>query len=222
MVLRLKRLLGEDRAQSVVEFAVALPFLVLMSIGTFAVGMIIDRHLTLGQVVRNGGNMYARGIDFSSQQNKQFIMDAGTGLDLQLTGGKSAVWFTLLTRVPANTQCGSGSGARDCNNNGRVVIAQRYMIGDTTAAAMRSRLQSGQNATQFIDKNGNAAAEGDHLNHLDLVEAWADNAPAALTNPTTGIQDNELIYVVEVIHRPTSISFQGIFAPEYMYARAFF
>ena len=55
-----------------------------------------------------------------------------------------------------------------------------------------------------------------------MAEAWADNAPGSVTNPSTGLQENELLYVVEVIHRPTSISFQGIFAPEFMYARAFF
>ncbi|MBI1353870.1 MAG: hypothetical protein GC160_05950 [Acidobacteria bacterium] len=217
-----RRFLRDERAQSVVEFGLALPFLVLMSVGTFAVGMIIDRHLTLGQVVRNGGNMYARGVDFSSTQNKQFIIDAATGLDLQLTSGKSAVYFTLLTRVPDDAKCSSGYSQRDCNNNGRIVIAQRYKIGNTTATGMGSRLQSGQNATQFVDKSGNAASEGDHLNHFDLVEAWADNAPSALTNTTTGLQENELIYVVEIVHKPTTISFQGIFAPEYMYARAFF
>ncbi|MDA0207741.1 MAG: pilus assembly protein, partial [Acidobacteria bacterium] len=110
MKQRLRRFFSDVGGQSVVEFAVALPFLVLMSVGTFAVGMILDRHLTLGQVVRNGGNMYARGIDFSINQNKQFIMDSGTGLDLQLTGGKSAVWFTLLTRVPSDALCPNGSG----------------------------------------------------------------------------------------------------------------
>jgi len=217
------RFFQDERAQSIVEFAVALPFLVLMSVGTFAVGMILDRHLTLGQVVRNGGNMYARGIDFSIEQNKRFIMDAGTGLDLQLTGGKSAVWFTLLTRVPDDAQCPTGwGGSRDCNNNGRIVIAQRYRIGDTSGTGMGSRLQTSQAATQFVDKNGQAAVEGDHINHFDLVEAWADSAPPSVTNSATGLLKNELIYVVEVIHRPTSISFQGIFAPEFMYARAFF
>lgn len=223
MKQRLKSFLHDVGGQSVVEFAVALPFLVLMSVGTFAVGMILDRHLTLGQVVRNGGNMYARGIDFSIDQNKHFIMDSGTGLDLQLTSGKSAVWFTLLTRVPSDAQCSSGGGPlRDCNNNGRVVIAQRYMIGDTAGTGMSSRLQNGQSASQFVDKNGVSSTEGDHADHFDLAEAWADSAPASLTNAATGIQDNELIYVVEIIHRPSSISFQGIFAPEFMYSRAFF
>ena len=214
--------IGKD-GQSVVEFAVALPFLVLMSVGSFAVGMILDRHLTLGQVVRNGGNMYARGIDFASDQNKNFIIDAATGLDLQLTSGHTAVWFTLLTRVPATAQCDDGGGGtRDCNNNGQVVVAQRYMIGDTSGTNMHSRLAAAGFPSQFVDASGNASSEGDHSDYFDLTEARATSAPASITNTSTGIQENELVYVVEVIHRPSTIQFQGIFAPEFMYSRAFF
>jgi hypothetical protein len=219
---RIFRGLGTE-GQSVVEFAVALPFLVLMSVGSFSVGMILDRHLTLGQVVRNGGNMYARGIDFSSDQNKNFIIDAATGLDLQLTSGRTSVWFTLLTRVPADAQCANGSGGmRDCNNNGQVVIAQRYKIGDTSGTNMHSRLAAPGMPYSFVDASGNAATEGDHSNYFDLVEARATTAPSSITNASTGIQENELVYVVEVVHRPSSIHFHGIFAPEIMYSRAFF
>jgi Flp pilus assembly protein TadG len=222
LLRRLFRGLGTE-GQSVVEFAVALPFLVLMSVGSFAVGMILDRHLTLGQVVRNGGNMYARGIDFSSDQNKNFIIDAATGLDLQLTSGRTAVWFSLLTRVPADAKCANGfGGTRDCNNNGQVVIAQRYMIGDTNGTNMNSRLAAAGMPSSFVDASGNAATEGDHANYFDLVEARATTAPTSVTNSSTGIQENELVYVVEVVHRPSSIHFQGIFAPEIMYSRAFF
>lgn len=225
IIRALRRLCGGlgTEGQSVVEFAIALPFLVLMSIGSFAVGMILDRHLTVGQVVRNGGNMYARGIDFASDQNKNFIVDSATGLDLQLTGGKTAVWFSLLTRVPADSKCDNGSGGtRDCNNNGQVVIAQRYMIGDTSGTKMHSRMAAAGFPFSFVDESGNASSEGDHQNYFDLTEARATTAPASVTNSTSGLQEGELLYVVEVVHRPTTIHFQGIFAPETMYSRAFF
>jgi len=208
--------LFSDSGQSIVEFAMALPFLVLMAVGTFAVGIIIDRHLTVGQVVRNGGNMYARGIKFDSTQNKQLLIDSGPGLDFQLTGGRTAVHLSLLTRVPATAICDDGSGPQPCANQDQIVIVQRYGIGDTVSATsnMSSRLGT---PTTFV--NG---SEGDVDNYFDEPTAVANGAPAVLTNGATGLLEDEFVYVIEVIHRPESIAFQGIFAPEYMYARAFF
>jgi hypothetical protein len=33
---------------------------------------------------------------------------------------------------------------------------------------------------------------------------------------------NEMLYAVEAYHEPSTLAFQGIFAPELMYSRAFF
>jgi len=215
----IRKLAGSRKGQSVVEFAVALPFLALMSMGTFAVGMMIDRHLTLTQVVRNGGNMFARGIDFSSSQNKKFIISAATGLELKLDGtGRSAVYFSKLTRVPANAICDTGGGPRDCANNGKVVIQERYMIGKTGPSNMASKLGM---PSSFIDENGQSATEGEHADHFDLPEAVASGAPASIAG-AGGILENEQIYVVEILHEPVSLSFSGIFSPEMIYTRGFF
>lgn len=217
-VNRLFRRLRNEDGVAIVEFGISAPFLVLMSIGVFVVGMMVDRHLTLSQVVRNAGNMYARGIDFSSSQNKNFIVDAARGLDLQLSGGSSAVYLSRLTRVPANAVCDTGGGPRPCNNNGQVVVTQRYMIGDTGGSGMYSRLGM---PTQFKDPAGNPSSEGDHVDFFDLTDAVATGAPASLTG-SGGLAENELIYVVEVIHRPVSLSFPGIVSPDMMYSRGFF
>lgn len=225
---------GPCRGQSVVEFAVALPFLVLITIGSFAVGIVLDRHMTVGQVVRNGGNMFARGIDFASNQNKQFIIDAASGLDLELASGRTVVYFSLLARVPEDAICDSGTGPGDCLNQGEVVIAERYRIGAAAppdapvGSAMASKLaMPGDN---FVDKSGAPATEGivhktsggQSFTHFDFAEAVATGAPPEVTDPTNGLQPNEVLYAVEVIHRPEAISFHGIFAPEFLYSRAFF
>ncbi len=208
--------LGEQ-GQSIVEFGIASPFLVFMSVGVFAVGLMLDRHLTLTQVVRNAGNMYARGIDFSSTQNKNFIVDAASGLDLHLnSGGSTAVYMSRLTRVPDDAICDTGGGPRDCNNNGEVVISQRYMVGDSAAGgSMDSHFGM---PTQFLDAAGNPATEGDHLDFYDLTEARATNLPGGMT----GLREDELIYAIEIIHRPISLKFPGVFAPDIMYSRGFF
>jgi hypothetical protein len=193
-------------AQSIVEFAVALPFLVLMCMGTFAVGMIIDRHLTVGQVVRNGGNMFARGVSFVSDQNKQFLVDAATGMGMTLNGGTAVIYLSLLERVPLTAKCGSGI----CANAGMIVISQRFSVGNESLAASKFGMPA------------NLDAEGNHLNAFGDTDARAGNIPASLGNTATGLQANEIVYVVETLHTPTTLTFPGIFSPQMMYSRAFF
>lgn len=204
---RLGRWLGAgSEAQSVVEFAVALPFLVLMGIGTFAVGIIIDRHLTVGQLVRNGGNMFARGVSFVSNQNKQFLVDAADGMGMTLTGGNAVVYLSLLQRVPTTARCGGGA----CANAGMIVIVQRFSVGNITLAPSRFGMPS------QLD------SEGNHLDPFGSTEARAGNVPASLDNISSGLMPNEIVYVVESFHTPSTITFPGIFSPQMMYSRAFF
>jgi hypothetical protein len=202
-IRRLARRFSRDsRGQSVVEFAVALPFLVLMSVGTFVVGMVIDRHLTLGQLVRNGGNMFARGISFTSDQNRQFLVDAATGMGMTLNGGNAVVYLTLLQMIPETAMCGASA----CENAGEVVVAQRFTVGNTSIADSQFGMP------ENIDANGN------HEDFFDDSDAVA-SLPATLSS---SMMPNEMLYAVEAYHEPSTLAFQGIFAPELMYSRAFF
>jgi hypothetical protein len=199
-----RRLCRDRRGQSVIEFAVSLPFLVLMAVGTFAVGMVIDRHLTMGQLVRNAGNMFARGISFQSNQNKQFLVDAATGMGMTLAGGRSVVYLSLLQKIPADSDCGTGPGS--CGNAGQVVVAQRFTVGNTSIDDSKFGMPS------------NIGSDGNHVDFFDDTDAQA-SVPSSLSSV---MADNEILYAVEAYHEPVTLAFRGIFAPDVMYARAFF
>lgn len=209
---------SDERAQSVIEFAISLPFLAAMSIGTFAVGMIVDRHLTLGQLVRNAGNMFARGIVFTDSfpNNQKFLVDSGSGLGMTTNGGNGVIYFSLLTRVDPDADCGSGPGS--CANAGKVIVIQRYTVGNASLTGGGTSLTSrfdGGGAPSPLDTLGNV---DDFFNNTTAEVS----IPADLTTALAGLQADELIYAVEAYHIPTSIAFPGIFAPDYMYSRAFF
>ena len=65
------------------------------------------------------------------------------------------------------------------------------------------------------------AAEGAHRNHFDLADARAAELPSGLAS-AGGLDDNELVYVVEMAYRPVELSFPGILAPELIYQAGFF
>jgi len=183
------------RGQSIIEFAFALPFLILIVVGTFAVGMLLDRHMTVTQLVRNAGNMFARGIDFSLDANKQVLLRAATNMNMTVSGGDGIVYLTLVVIAPP------GSG----DNEGLPVMAQRFQIGDAQVA-------SSQIGSPPVNADGTVP---------DFFNAAGARAtlPTAITNV---LLPNERVFVSEVIHQPKQLMFPGIVAPESMSAIAYF
>jgi Flp pilus assembly protein TadG len=77
-----RRLRSDSGANVMFEFAISLPLLVAMVVGTFAVGLMFDRSLTQGQLARNAANMNASGIRFNNNATKQLLFNAATGMNL--------------------------------------------------------------------------------------------------------------------------------------------
>lgn len=193
---RRKRLRGHrESGQSALEFALSLPFLVLIVVGTFAVGMLMDRHVTVTQLARNAGNMYARGIDFESAQNKQVLLRAAGGMGMTPTAGDGVIYLSLVIMAPP------GSGV----NENQTVIAQRFQIGDPSIHASKVGMPPFQS-------NGSVP---NYFNDPDAV----GSLPAGITNV---MLPSDRIFVTEVFHHPRMLLFPGIVAPETMSTIAFF
>jgi hypothetical protein len=178
--------------QAMMEFALTIPFVCLLTIGGFALGMTIDRHLVQSQLVRHAGNMYARGVDFSSQQNKQLLVDAATGLQMTTTGGLGTIYLSLVIPAVAG------------NNQGLPVVAQRFVIGNLALAS------SGVAMPTTVLANG------------DVQDYENDLAARAALPPGLTLTPGDRIYVAEAFHAPGEFRFPGFFTPKVLYARALF
>ena len=102
-LLRARR---HNAGDALVEFAISLPFLVMMAIGTFAVGVNVDRHLTVSQLIRNAGNMYGRGVDFSLSQNQDLLLQAATGMQMTTTGGLGVIYLSTVVLADSGQNLG--------------------------------------------------------------------------------------------------------------------
>jgi hypothetical protein len=194
------------------EFAIALPFLVAMVVGTFAIGLMFDRSLTQGQLARNGANMFARGVKFNTTANKQLLANAATGMNMQVDGtGDTVVYLTSLTRVPSNANCLVGGTSVPCANRGLVVIAQRFIVGNTSVGASTFGTIDPQN----IDGDGNVAS----YEHQSYARA---TVPTSISDTTNGLGEGEFIFAADTHHNPTLIKFPGIVAPDHMHTWAYY
>src|SRR5665213_1419024 len=106
---------GLQKGQEIIEFAfVALLFAPLF-LGMFITGMNLIVSIQANNMVRNLGNMYIHGADFSSYPYQQLAQRMGTGLNLQMPA------------FSGNLQSNMGS-----NGNGIIRITQVMYVGKTT------------------------------------------------------------------------------------------
>ncbi len=182
----IERLRRDNQANAFVELALTLPVLTLMLFGVVTGGLVFDRYMTLVQLSRNSANMMARGTDFARDANKQLLL-VGQTLDMTLNGGEGVIYLTRLTpAAPGST------------NEGRLVIAERHVIGNSSFHA--SRL--GQPASSIWPDPANQAPNGDVKNFNDEASAVA-TVPAALSTLPLG----ESMFVAEIYHTAESLRF---------------
>ena len=188
----LGRLWRDRRGQAIAEFALSLPFLILISVGTFALGVVIDRHLTVTQLVRNAGNMYARGVDFTLVQNKELLLKAADGMEMTVAGGQGVIYLSTVIL------------SQEGDNEGDPVVSERIVISNAglhdSAVAMPTTVLANGEVVDF-DNDANAVAS---------------------LPPGVELFGNERIYVAETFHDPRNLAFEGIFVPQGLYSAAFF
>lgn len=163
------------KGQALIEFALTMPILLLIAFGTLSASQLLERHLTVLQLVRNAGNMYSRSVDFSLVQNRQLLLTSSNGLSMTLNGGDGIVY---LSRVEV---ADSGS------NNGFPVVTNRVAIGNASLLLSRIAMPA------TILANG------------DVDDYQNDPLARAVISPNRTLVGNDIAYVVEAYHTPTDI-----------------
>jgi len=93
--MRKKRLLCQDKGQSLVEFAITLPILLLMLIGLVEVGAALRNYLVVVNANREGTRFAARGRWFNGSEQEIFKRVVAAGGDERYEGE----WVRILRTV---------------------------------------------------------------------------------------------------------------------------
>jgi hypothetical protein len=201
-----------ERGNTMIEFAVVMPFCLSVLFGTVAMGTNLTRTIQVVQVSRDLANMYARGTDFSAAGFQNLITGGSgsaslvQGMDLS-AGGNAVIYLSQVRHVYA----ADGDCASSCGNAGSDVFTNQIVFGNS--ALYSSYLGTSPPAsdldTHGYTKNPTTLA-GDKTNQKALF-------PASYVWPDKGY----VAFVVEVFVASQDIKFLG-FNGAGNYARAIF
>src|ERR1700730_13056469 len=123
-----------ERGNTMVEFAVVMPFWFTVLFGTIAMGTNLTRTIQVIQVSRDLGSMYAKGTDFSATGFRNLIT-AGSGsvslvqgMDLVNTvanGGNAVIYLSQVRHITL----GDADCKVSCNNSGKDVFLNQVVFG---------------------------------------------------------------------------------------------
>lgn len=187
----LKRMRRRDtRGNAMVELALGLPVLTITMFGVITGGLIFDRYMTVVQLARTGASVFSRGTDFSVTANKDLLLIGSEALGMTANGGNGVMY---LTRVQMATP---GSA-----NEGRLVMAERHVIGDP---AFHSSYV-GAPSNQIWPDPDEPLPNGMVDNRNNDISARA-TVPATLNTLPLG----ESMFIVEVYHRSNELRFGSV------------
>jgi hypothetical protein len=186
-----------DSGQSVVEFAIALPFLTLLALGLVELSSaLLDQHVVT-RLAREGSNLTSRD---SSLQDAVVALRGMSARPVNFDDGTSTVILSVIKDVPT-------TGAA---NYAKAVLYQRYQYGTLAAA---SQLQT-RGTGSFGGAPDYQAANSDNDTSLQIT-----NLPSGLI--TTG----GMLYVTEIYSQHpilTPLDTFGVHVPRQLYSIAYF
>lgn len=158
---------GKRRGNALIEFALALSLLLPLYVWMLVFGLDLRRMMQTGQVSRDAGHMYARGVDFSLPGNQDVLVRLAAGMNMTRTGGSGVVILTRLLKVGTQECTDGGIAVASCTNLGKTVVTQRVVVGNASlkpskvASPPGSLLQSDGSITpaDYLTKSG-AVANG--------------------------------------------------------------
>jgi Flp pilus assembly protein TadG len=190
--------LRDSSGQSLMEFALTLPLMLLVVLGIVELGFgLFDKHV-ITRLTREGANMISRNTTLEDARNVLVTMSTRP---VNFDDGTSKLILSVLRR---------GNTAGTANNN-QLFLYQRHVYG--TAA--------GTSAVQM-------AGSGSFGGPPDYQAANADNNPGLrLVNPPAGLAGvpGSMIYVAEIYTTHTAITPLGNFGvtvPTRLYAISYF
>jgi len=215
---------SSESGNTLIEFAIVAPCLLLLFFGTIGLGLMMGRYVQTVQVARDVAHMYSNNVDFTQAANRNIVtQQLASGVGMTDTGGNGVV---VLSKVITVYQADCNAVGLTCTNLSLPVFTQRITIGQ---ASLRTG-DFGSPHSAILDAAGNIDASVYITNSDSSVrttgfEAALDDAvlraTGAAASPPAQPQ-GDVAYVVEVYFQYPDIGYLGWSTAGGSYARFIF
>lgn len=189
-----------ERGSALIEFLVCVGlFWIPLFLGLCQFGFKLIQAVTVTQVCRDTGHMYAYGIDFSQTSNQYLLASFAPSLNIDPTGaGGTSVVILFTANYIDTAECQAGGYASTCPNVGQIVFTSQVIVGNanlhTSAYGTPTTNSSG------VVLPGSPSTSG----YLNQPSALVKNFPnISLSTGTTGQQ---YAYISEMYSQSTSMN----------------
>jgi Flp pilus assembly protein TadG len=196
--MSIRHRLSDSSGQSIIEFAVVLPILVVVALGVIDVGYALLNQHVVTKTTREGSNLISRD---TTLQDAASAMKAMSSAPVNFDNGSKLI-FSVIKR-------GATTGT---SNYDKLVLYQRYEFGSSVTGSSTIKTKG---AASFGAAPNYEASNSDNNTNLQIT-----NLPANLVATRGG-----MLYVTEVYtrHIPiTPIDRFGINLPKTLYSIAYF
>jgi hypothetical protein len=201
-----------EAGNTILELALASLIMVPCCLGVAGLGMTLGNFIRISQIVRDSAHMFARGIDFDRDENKDIILRLASSMNVTRTGGDGIVIFSKII-TPSQQDCEAANRANNCPNRNVPVLIHRVTIGQTSVRAS----QFGTPNSNLINADGNITS----ADYLTQSSAIATAFGAELTRAGMQQERGDIPYLVEGYFSLPALRFLG-FAPTGAYCRYIF
>lgn len=198
----------------IMEFAIVMVFLVPMLVGSFSIGMSLQKSVQASILSRDVGSMFMRGVQFRDASSRKMITDRlGRGMHITDVGGNGVVVLSEILGI-GDAQCSAanlapGGSGGPCPNNGFPVVIRRTTVGNESLL----NTNFGNPPLSQIQIDGTVPS-GIYLTDV--------NCRATIMQSLMDMGDGERAYVAEVYFKTPEVDLPGYRTNTGVYQRNIF
>lgn len=176
---------SRQSGNALIEFALGFALLLPLYVWMIVYGLDLKRLMEVGQISRDAGHMYGRGVDFSLPGNQDVLVRLAAGMNMTRTGGAGVVLLSRVLKIGPQECLDGGVAVASCSNLGLAVFTQRVVVGNASLHTSRIGTPLGS----LLQSDGSISP----ADYLTKAGARTTNF-----NPILNLADGEIAYVAEV------------------------